>query len=312
MLINEDLSLSLFLIFEMKKENLKTDILEQIDIIKIVGEIVKEYKPKSDKFSTRELEKELRPHLDYIKEKSSLFPIMENFVLCLKTEILQLDLFAEEKSAKKHIFLFIENYIRNNFYVARQNIVRITEKIIKDGDHVVVVNSVLVLSVLEKAVNSGKIFDLVVVVTKEREKEVDSFSWFSKQGLDVTFVSIQGLDHYLFKNTKIFVESLCIYRDATSRTIYNGSGVVLLASFHKLETYLLSETCKFLNVDKPCFTCCSLFNSSEKEECFLIRKDLVEYSPYIKIITETGILQFRCAAQIARGFEFIKERKNEH
>lgn len=211
--------------------------------------VVQDYRTPDDKMLIRDLDKKLRPLIQFLIDCRPHSIGMGNAIRYVRNAIATTSPELAEEEAKTHICEKIDTFVQERILLAVEVIVTNAASKIVDGDVVLTYGkSYVVESLLKKCKGDGKNFRVVVVDSRPLHEGREMVRICSDLGLSCTYIMVNAVSYMMREVTKVFL--------GCSAFMSNGAAVA------RVGTATVAMTARACNV--PVLFCCETYKFSDR------------------------------------------------
>ncbi|TMW55280.1 hypothetical protein Poli38472_013171 [Pythium oligandrum] len=213
-------------------------------------QVIADYSTPPDKMLSRDLDKTLKPLIQYLIDCRPHSIGMGNAIRRLRNIIGTTPPELSESEAKKHILEEIDEYIQSRILLAMKAVSKIAQSKIVDGDVVLTyARSNVVEMVLKEAHEQRKLsFRVIVVDSRPHYEGKKMVKALADLGIQCTYIQINALSYIMRDVTKVLL--------GASAFMSNGAAV------SRVGTALVALTAREANV--PVLFCCETYKFSDR------------------------------------------------
>ncbi|GLE02786.1 hypothetical protein PINS_up011641 [Pythium insidiosum] len=213
------------------------------------AQVVADYITPPDKMLSRDLDKQLKPSIQYLIDCRPHCVGMGNAIRRLRNTIGTIPPELSESEAKKQIIEEIDDYIQSRILLAMKAVSKIAQSKIEDGDVILTyARSNIVEAVLREAHDQRRSFRVIVVDSRPHYEGKKMVKALADLGIQCTYIQINALPHIMRDVTKVLL--------GASAFMSNGVAV------SRVGTALVAMTAREAN--KPVLFCCETYKFSDR------------------------------------------------
>ncbi|KAJ1561612.1 hypothetical protein HK096_004022, partial [Nowakowskiella sp. JEL0078] len=208
--------------------------------------VISDYETPEGSVLQRHLTSHISKQVDFLANIRALAASMRTAVKFLKTEITNLDHAIPEKDAKELIKERIDAFIRDRIMYAERAIVDFGLEKIKDNDVILTyARSSVVVQLLKKAKNIGKIFKVVIVDSRPKWDGKETLKQLVDANVDCIYVHINAINYVMKDVTKVLLGASAVLSNGTVMSRAGSATIAMCANHNKIPVIVASETYKF-------------------------------------------------------------------
>ncbi|KAF0698145.1 Aste57867_11213 [Aphanomyces stellatus] len=212
-------------------------------------QVIKEYQAPSDKVLSRDLDKTLRPLIQFLIDCRPHSIGMGNAIRYVRNVIATLDPTKGDDDAKQFVLEEIDQYIQNRILMAMTAVSKFSCSKIVDGDVILTYARADIIEMLLKQAFDEKIkFRVLVVDSRPHFEGKKLIRALAEHGLPCTYIQINALSYVMKEVTKVILGATAI--------MSNGAAVA------RVGTALCAMTAHEFNV--PVLFCCETYKFSDR------------------------------------------------
>ncbi len=231
-----------------------------VGMLRAFEKVITEYECPPGKALARDLDKKLRPLIQFLIDCRPLSLAMGNAIKALKMKVLNMDPNLSQEEAKRGLLEFIEDYVRTNITLAQQEVIKHGLTKVADNDTVLTFgNSQVILELLLTARRSGKTNVRVVVVGSRGgagDPAVEILHRLADAGFHCTYVLLTSMSYVMTQVTKVFLSAEAVLSNGVVLGPAGTAAVALVANAYKKPVLVCCETYKFsarVQLDSICW-----------------------------------------------------------
>ncbi|OQS02594.1 DNA polymerase delta catalytic subunit [Thraustotheca clavata] len=212
-------------------------------------QVIKDYHAPSDKSLRRDLDKTLRPLIQFLIDCRPHSIGMGNAIRYVRNIIATIDVNKNDDEAKTFIIDEIEQYMQHRILLAMKAVSKLSCTKIVDGDVILTyARSEVIESLLKEAHDLKTNFKVIVVDSRPHFEGKKLIRSLANHGLPCSYIHINGLSYVMKQVTKVFL--------GASAFMSNGAAVA------RVGTALCAMTAHEFNV--PVLFCCETYKFSDR------------------------------------------------
>jgi len=220
-------------------------------------EVVRAYQLPPGKVLRLDLDKALKPHIQYLIDCRPHSIAMGNAIKWLRGQIHGLDPEAGPGEAKEKIVEAIDAYVEERITFAAQALAEVAVDKISDGDVVLVYGrSYSVELTLLKAKAQGKNFRVLVVDSRPLLEGRRLLSTLSKAGVSSTYLNLNAVSYVMRGVSKVLLGAAAMLSNGAVISRAGTAVVAMLARRFNIPAIFCCETYKFsdkVQLDSICW-----------------------------------------------------------
>ncbi|EQC40775.1 hypothetical protein SDRG_01846 [Saprolegnia diclina VS20] len=212
-------------------------------------EVIKDYHAPPDKGLRRDLDKSLRPLIQFLIDCRPHSIGMGNAIRYVRNVIATIDVTKNDEEAKELIIDEIDQFIQHRILLAMKAVTKLSCSKIVDGDVILTyARSEVLESLLKEAHDLKTKFRVIVVDSRPHFEGKKLLRALATHGLPCSYIHINALSYVMKQVTKVFL--------GASAFMSNGAAVA------RVGTALCAMTAHEFNV--PVLFCCETYKFSDR------------------------------------------------
>jgi translation initiation factor eIF-2B subunit delta len=209
-------------------------------------EVVRDYVTPPDKMLSWDLDKRLRPQIQFLIDCRPHSVSMGNAIKFMRNTVAKVPPEMAEAAAKAHICDEIDAFISERMVIAGDSIADHGNRKISDGDVLLTFgSSSLVRQVLTRARRTGKDFRVVVVDSRPVREGRSMAAALSAEGIPVTYILLGAVSYIMREVTKVFLGSSALMANGAVLSRVGTAVVAMMARSYGIPVMFCCETYKF-------------------------------------------------------------------
>jgi translation initiation factor eIF-2B subunit delta len=209
-------------------------------------EVVRDYVTPPDKMLSWDLDKRLRPQIQFLIDCRPHSVSMGNAIKFMRNTVAKVPPEMGEAAAKAHICDEIDAFISERVVIAGDSIADHGNRKISDGDVLLTFgSSSLVRQVLTRARRTGKDFRVVVVDSRPVREGRSMAAALSAEGIPVTYILLGAVSYIMREVTKVFLGSSALMANGAVLSRVGTAVVAMMARSYGIPVMFCCETYKF-------------------------------------------------------------------
>jgi translation initiation factor eIF-2B subunit delta len=208
-------------------------------------QVIQEYNTPPNKIFTRDLDKTLRPLIQYLIDCRPHCIGMGNAIRSVR-HLIGTTMTYDEKEAKQHILNEIEEYIQGRILLANQVITKTASTKITKGDVILTyARSNVIENIFKQAAKEQKSFRVIVVDSRPHYEGKQLIQALTKIGIACTYLQINALSYIMRDVTKVFLGASAFMSNGVAIGRVGTALVAMSAHEKNIPVLFCCETYKF-------------------------------------------------------------------
>mmetsp|Transcript_16116 Transcript_16116/g.21304 ORF Transcript_16116/g.21304 Transcript_16116/m.21304 type:complete len:544 (+) Transcript_16116:84-1715(+) len=223
-------------------------------------DFILDYKTPQDKALSWDLDKKLRPQIQFLIDCRPHSISMGNAIKFVRNAIAKIPPEMQENDAKDSLCETIDTFIQERIVFAGKVIAEYAETKVVDGDVILTYGrsehqSNVVEELLLACAKKGKKFRVIVVDSRPHLEGKATIKRLSKHGIPSTYILLSSLGYVISDVTKVFIGAAALLSNGAVGARVGTANVAMTAHYYKKPVMVCCETYKFcdkVSLDSIC------------------------------------------------------------